>query len=216
MPRKPIDYSKTIIYHFVCNNPEIKNEYVGSTTDFTSRKKSHKCSCNGKKETKIYKIMNENGGWENWRMVPLEEYPCENEIQATIREQYWINELKSDMNSQRAYRSVEERKLQKREVNIKHKDQYNQARSFKYHNDSSYKNKKKIEGRNKYQKVKEVLKTKRDNMTKEERDAHNEKRRNPSSEVRKNVNEYARWYRATRNPYENILVNSFLQKILRT
>ena len=160
--------------------------------------------------------MNENGGWENWRMVPLEEYPCENEIQATIREQYWINELKSDMNSQRAYRSVEERKLQKREVNIKHKDQYNQARSFKYHNDYSYKNKKKIEGRNKYKKVKEVLKTKRDNMTKEERDPHNEKRRNPSSEVRKNVNEYARWYRVTRNPYENILVNSFLQKILRT
>ena len=146
MPRQPIDYSKTIMYHFVCNNPEIKNTYVGHTSDFASRKKQHKCSCNGKKETKIYKIMNENGGWENWRMVPLEEYPCENEIQATIREQYWINELKSDMNSQRAYRSVEDRKLQKREVNIKHNDQYNQARSFKYHNDSSYKNKKKIEG----------------------------------------------------------------------
>ena len=39
MPHKPTDYSKTIIYKIVCKNPEIKNTYVGSTTDFASRKK---------------------------------------------------------------------------------------------------------------------------------------------------------------------------------
>ena len=42
MPRLPIDYSKTIIYRIVCKNPEIKDCYVGQTTDFTSRKSCHK------------------------------------------------------------------------------------------------------------------------------------------------------------------------------
>ena len=113
MPRKPIDYSKTIIYHFVCNNPEIKNTYVGSTTDFASRKRNHKNTCKGVgkgKDTDKYKIMRENGGWENWTMVPLEEYPCENSIQSRIRERYWEDTLKADMNMVKAYQTEEEKK----------------------------------------------------------------------------------------------------------
>ena len=47
MPRKAIDYQKVIIYKLVCNDLTIKDLYVGHTTDFTNRKKSHKgCSLN--------------------------------------------------------------------------------------------------------------------------------------------------------------------------
>ena len=46
MPKQPIDYSKTIIYRIVCKNPEIKDCYIGSTTDFKSRKQKHKSNCN--------------------------------------------------------------------------------------------------------------------------------------------------------------------------
>ena len=34
MPRKEIDYSKTVIYKIVCNDLNVKDVYVGHTTDF--------------------------------------------------------------------------------------------------------------------------------------------------------------------------------------
>ena len=80
MPRKPIDYSKTIIYHFICKDETIVDTYVGHTTEFTKRKNGHKVSCyneNSKKfHYKVYQNMRANEGWENWTMTPLEEYPC--------------------------------------------------------------------------------------------------------------------------------------------
>ena len=38
MPRKAIDYSRTIIYKIVCNDLNVEECYVGSTTDFSKRK----------------------------------------------------------------------------------------------------------------------------------------------------------------------------------
>ena len=49
MPKKEIDYSKTIIYKIVCNDLNIKDCYIGSTTSFTKRKNRHKSNCNNKK-----------------------------------------------------------------------------------------------------------------------------------------------------------------------
>ena len=122
MPLKATDYAKTIIYHFVCEDDTITNTYVGSTTDFSSRKSKHKKACidenNKEYNQKKYTLIRENGGWENWKMMPLEEYPCENSIQARMREQYWINTLKSDMNSDRAYRTEEDKKADARKNDL--------------------------------------------------------------------------------------------------
>ena len=107
MPRVPIDYSKTIIYHFVCNDTSVIDTYVGHTTDFTKRKCRHKSACCNEKSRdynlKLYKNIRDNGGWENWEMKPLEEFACENKIQACIREQYWIDKLQAKMNSVKAH-----------------------------------------------------------------------------------------------------------------
>jgi predicted GIY-YIG superfamily endonuclease len=51
MPRTPINYQNTVIYKIVCNDLNIKDLYVGHTTDFTKRKCCHKTRCgniNGK------------------------------------------------------------------------------------------------------------------------------------------------------------------------
>ena len=45
MPRKEIDYSKTVMYKIVCNDLRVKDLYVGHTTDFTKRKNGHKTNC---------------------------------------------------------------------------------------------------------------------------------------------------------------------------
>ena len=54
-----VDYSKTFIYKLCCRDPTIKDIYVGQSTDFKSRNKSHKCGCNNinHKEYNIYKYM---------------------------------------------------------------------------------------------------------------------------------------------------------------
>lgn len=112
MPRLPIDYSKTIIYKICCNDVNIKEIYVGHTTDLVRRRKEHKYNCNleSKKEYDTYKyqFIRENGGWENWSLVPVEEFACENVIQATIRERYWIEELKAELNKSIPSRTFKE------------------------------------------------------------------------------------------------------------
>ncbi len=97
MPRKPIDYSKTIIYKIVCRDLGITNCYVGQTTDFANRKHGHKCFCKTS-SFYVYQFIREHGGWENWDMIMVEQYPCTNLVEAGARERYWIEQLNADLN----------------------------------------------------------------------------------------------------------------------
>jgi hypothetical protein len=110
MPKDPIDYSKTIIYKIVSGD----SVYVGSTTDFKSRKCSHKSACNNEKDKyhnqKVYQLIRANGGWKNCEIIPIELFPCNSSIEARIREEHWRKELQAEMNSQKAYRSEEDLK----------------------------------------------------------------------------------------------------------
>jgi hypothetical protein len=72
----------------------------------------HKTRCTNEKSKayhfKLYQNIRANGGWENWQMIPLEKYPCDDKIQACIREQYWIGQLQSKLNEKKAFRTQEE------------------------------------------------------------------------------------------------------------
>ena len=63
------NYQKGIIYKLCCKNPLITDIYIGSTTNFRERKHSHKsisnCSNSSFSNRKIYKTINENGGFSN-------------------------------------------------------------------------------------------------------------------------------------------------------
>jgi hypothetical protein len=95
------DYSNTIIYKIVCEN----ECYVGHTTNFINRKYKHKIDCN-RLVNKLYQFICDR----EWTMTPIEEFPCENKTQARIREDYWIQELKPNLNSNRAFCSAEQKK----------------------------------------------------------------------------------------------------------
>jgi hypothetical protein len=103
MPRKPIDYSKTIIYKLVCNDLNIKDLYVGHTTDFKNRKRCHKSDCSNpisrSYNYKVYKCIRENGGWNNWSMIEIEKYPCKDVNEAISRERYNYELLGGTLNS---------------------------------------------------------------------------------------------------------------------
>jgi len=112
MPKKEIDYSKTVIYKIVCNDLTVTDVYVGSTIRFTKRKCQHKnnsINCNkAASKFKIYKIIRDNGGWDNWSMIQIEEYPCANGNEARARERYFYEQLNATLNDMRPKLTEEE------------------------------------------------------------------------------------------------------------
>ena len=108
------DYSKSIIYKLCCKDPNITDIYIGSTINFKKRKYDHKWNCNNnieknkKYNLKIYKFIRDNGGFENWTMIMLEQYNCNNKKELQSRERYWIEELKSSLNSEIPTRTKQE------------------------------------------------------------------------------------------------------------
>jgi hypothetical protein len=113
MPKKEMDYSKCVIYKITCNDESVLECYVGHTTNFVKRKYTHKNTCNNlnanRYNVKLYQMIREHGGWDNWAMIPICEYPCENHIQACIKEEEYRVELQAKLNSQRAFLSKEEK-----------------------------------------------------------------------------------------------------------
>ncbi len=115
-----------IMYKIKCGDDNIEGCYIGSTKDFKGRKHSHKSHCNNENDKKynlrVYKFIRENGGWNEFEMKPIEEFLCDTKLQATIREQYWINFYNSDLNSINSYTSEEQGKIQEKEYYENNKD----------------------------------------------------------------------------------------------
>jgi hypothetical protein len=111
MPKKLIN--NYIFYKFTCLNDDIKSCYVGSTANFKDRRIKHKSACNNENDKaynyNIYKMIRENGGWDNWSMIVIEEIQDLTLTQARMKEEEHRIKLKADMNSCLAYLSEEAR-----------------------------------------------------------------------------------------------------------
>jgi hypothetical protein len=114
MPKRAIDYSKTCIYKIEhCDDPSLV--YVGSTTDMVKRKTQHKTCCNNPKSPKynlkVYQMIRQNGGWDAFKFLLVEKYPCNDSHECRKREDEVIKLLKCNMNSYNAYSSEEQKKI---------------------------------------------------------------------------------------------------------
>jgi hypothetical protein len=93
-------------YKIICLNPNIDYLYIGSTKDLIKRKWCHKSDCNNvNKKTyniKLYEIIRNNGGWDNWEIKPIGKGIYNTRLEARIEEQKYINELNSNLNSFKA------------------------------------------------------------------------------------------------------------------
>ena len=115
----PVDYSKGIIYKIVCKNPELKGVYVGSTTNLKQRKRQHKCAFSKQHyplyNIKLYQYIRENGGWENFELVKIEDFPCSTKWDLEKKEREWLEALKADLNQALPTRSPKEYKEAKKD-----------------------------------------------------------------------------------------------------
>ena len=97
-----VNYQNAIIYKICCKDVNIKEIYIGSTTQFKARKWYHKNDCNNKSSNgynqKKYKFIRDNGGWDNWDMIQIKPFPCDTKRELETEERKVIEELKPELN----------------------------------------------------------------------------------------------------------------------
>ncbi len=152
MPKKDIDYSKTIIHRIVCRDPSITEAYIGHTSNFTKRKCEHKSRCNNENDShyysKIYQFIRNNGNWDHWDIIEVEKYPCNDSNEAKKRERYYIELYKPKLNTEIPGRTDKEyytenfEKIQnkRKEYRTKNKETINE-KSKEYTNNNKNKRK---------------------------------------------------------------------------
>ena len=145
-----------IIYKICCDDlPEFI--YVGSTKSFRDRKYRHKKDCNTS-NIKLYTTIRENGGWDKWRMVILEDIGEVSLTQARIKEEEHRVKLNANMNSKKCHQTQEEFKEYQKEYHKEYQKEYyinNTERKNEYYKD----NKEKIKERKSIQVVCECGRT---------------------------------------------------------
>jgi len=97
------DYSNTIIYKITCKDTTITDVYVGHTVNFVQRKHAHKQGCINTKtvnyKCKLYEVIRNNGGWDNWTMEIVNFFNCSNQFEARQKEQEYYISLNATLNS---------------------------------------------------------------------------------------------------------------------
>ena len=106
------NWNQTKIYKLICKDLNIIDCYVGSTTNWNKRKIQHRSCCVNSKiknyYQKKYDYIRKNGGFENFNMILIEEYPCNNSLEARLREKYWQEFYNAQLNMKYAYYNSKE------------------------------------------------------------------------------------------------------------
>ncbi len=136
MPRQAINYENTIIYKI----QHLDDEgllYVGHTTDFTKRKSSHKANLqntnNKAYNYKVYQMIREHGGWEMFNMTEIKRFTCSNKREAEAEEDRIMREMKTTMNRNRAYKTDEDNKQDKKLERQKKKAEFEATYTMEKH-----------------------------------------------------------------------------------
>ena len=108
-----------VVYKIVClSNPNLV--YVGSTANFYTRRKCHKTCCNNPNDKhhnyKKYIVIRENGGWDNFNMVIVDEPKQITLIKSRMIEEEWRVKLNANLNSIKCFTTDEEKKEQQKYV----------------------------------------------------------------------------------------------------
>jgi len=115
------------IYKIVCEDvPDFI--YVGSTKAFRERKRNHKSQSYNENSRSynysLYKTIRDNGGWEKWRMVCIEE--CDDTIdsrrKAESKEEEWRQKLNANLNMKNCFTTHEQRLQQYKRYDDKRRE----------------------------------------------------------------------------------------------
>ena len=134
-----VNYQNGIIYKIAHRySPYV---YIGSTTNFSRRKQEHKSICLNEKSkqynNKVYQTIRELGGWNNFEMVLVAKYPCNDkkELHAKEFEYQQLFVVNMNMNSASSGFDLgvpEYKKKYHQKYNEKHREEIKQKKKEYY------------------------------------------------------------------------------------
>ena len=123
-----VNYNESHIYKICCRDTSIEDIYIGSTANFRTRKYQHKISCNNTNSKeynkKAYQFIRDNGGWENWDMILLEEVNVNSKLELHKKEREFIELLKPSLNIAIPTRTMKEYQEDNKETLKEKKGEY--------------------------------------------------------------------------------------------
>ena len=130
-----VNYQNGMIYKLCCNDLDITDIYIGSTTNFKQRKRAHKSTCNNINDKsynlKVYKFIRDNGGFKNWSMVLVVNTPCNSKLELAKHERHYYEKLNSTLNMRFPQMTKKEYNDNYKEIGkIKHKEYYENNKEF--------------------------------------------------------------------------------------
>ena len=151
-----VNYENSMIYKLCCKDTNIKEIYIGSTTNFKERKRKHRSSCNNENNKmlnfKVYKFIRENGGWTNWDMILIEKVSCNCKLELHKIEREYIEKYNSSLNCHIPSRTTKEYTVDNKDkIKLKDKKYYERNKDIISEKNKNYyeKNKDIISERNK-------------------------------------------------------------------
>lgn len=115
------------IYKIYCKDTKIKYIYVGSTTNIIKKRYYHKQTAKTSKDP-LYNMINENGGWENWKMEVLEKFICNTYDEVKEKETKWKTILEKMISTEETQSSEDTQNLHCKYCNKIHTRKYNLMR----------------------------------------------------------------------------------------
>ncbi len=176
-------------YKIISKDENIKEIYIGKTTNFKERIRTHKSNCNNENgkfyNYKIYKIIRENGGWNNFDIIEIETNEYDNKDSA-IKERELIEKFNATLNIVIPSRTRKEYEENNREIikekNIKYKKEFYEKNAEIIKNkvkDYRKNNKEKIKEKDKqyYEKNVEIISEKQKEYREKNREIIKEKKK---------------------------------------
>jgi hypothetical protein len=125
------NYAHSVIYKLVCLQPEVEDMYIGSTTNATARAYNHRNHCTRPTDRSysypVYTFIREHGGWANWSMAIIEQYPCATKVELETRERYHVEQLHPSLNVSIPTRPHSEWRTEHKEQLAAYSRQYHEA-----------------------------------------------------------------------------------------
>ena len=84
------NFANCCIYKIISKDDNTHTLYVGYTNNY---EKMSKCYREKFKHKRICKFIIEHGGWDNFEIIKIEDFPCSSEREIGTRKRYWIKEL---------------------------------------------------------------------------------------------------------------------------
>ena len=135
MPKKDIDYSRTIIYKISCNDAKITDCYIGRTTDIYKRRCEHKHYSTTdnicKSRAGLYSFIKANGGWDNFTVAVIEQKECKTKDDALSLLLQHISKNNATLNPPlpgkrtRKPNDPEQRRIYMQKYSFEHRDRVN-------------------------------------------------------------------------------------------